>query len=59
MNEGPFAQAIKSDKTDVIKEEYTVYRKKDGYIVKESYARTHYRNDFHDVSTVEPLVKMQ
>ena len=59
MEDGPFKNAINSEKTDIIKEEYTVYRKKDGYIVKESYARTHYRNDFHDVSTLEPLVKMQ
>ena len=59
MEDGPFKNAINSEKTDIIKEEYTVYRKKDGYVVKESYARTHYRNDFHDVSTVEPLVKMQ
>ena len=28
MNDGPFTQAINSDKTDVIKEEYIVYRKR-------------------------------
>ena len=59
MKEGPFKQAIdlanKSD--DVIKEEYVVYRNRDNYIVKETYARTHYRHDFHDTSTIEPLVK--
>ena len=58
MNDGPFTQAINSDKTDVIKEEYIVYRKKGDCIIKESYARTHYRNDYHDTSTVEPLVKI-
>jgi len=58
MNEGPFTQALKSDKSDVIKEEYIVYKKRDNHIVKETYARTHYRNDFHDTSTTEPLVKI-
>tara|TARA_B100000614_G_C14178766_1_gene340355 strand:- start:251 stop:427 length:177 start_codon:yes stop_codon:yes gene_type:complete len=57
MKEGPFKQAIELEKDDVIKEEYVVYRNRDNYIVKETYARTHYRHDFHDTSTIEPLVK--
>jgi hypothetical protein len=59
MNEGPFQTAVEAQKTGVIKEEYIVYRMRDGMFVRETSVRNHLsNNDYNDTSTVEPLVEM-
>jgi hypothetical protein len=59
MKEGPFQTAVEAQKTGVIKEEYIVYRKRDGMFVRETSVRNHLsNNDYNDTSTIEPLVEM-
>ncbi len=58
MNEGPFKFAVQAQKTGVIQEEYVVYRKRDGYLVRETTVRKHMAGgDYNDTSTIEPLTE--
>jgi len=59
MKEGPFKSTVEAQKDGVIKEEYIVYRKRDGILVKETSVRKHKLNDYHDISTVEPLAEIK
>ena len=58
--EGPFVSAFEADTTGVIKQEFITYRMRDGMLVKETTSRKFQANgnDYHDVSTVEPLMEV-
>jgi len=58
--DGPFVSAFESDVTGVIKQEFVTYRVKDGILRKETTTRTFQQDqsDWHDTSSVEPLVKV-
>lgn len=62
LKDGPFKDAVTAEKDGIVKEEYIVYRKRDGMFVKETYTRSHlYQDesiyDWHDTSSVEPLME--
>lgn len=64
LKEGPFKDAVEAEKEGIIKEVYTVYRKRDGMFVKETYSRRHqYQDesiyDWHDTSSIEPLLEVK
>ena len=58
--EGPFISAFESDADGVLKQELITYRVKDGMLRKETTIRTFKQDqsDWHDTSSVEPLVKI-
>ena len=58
--DGPLVSAFESDPTGVIKQELVTYRIKDGMLRKETTTRKFNGNqsDWHDTSSVEPLVEV-
>ena len=64
MKDGPFKNAVEAEKEGIIKEEYSVYRKRNGRLIKEVHIRDHKKMvddiyDYHDTSTVMPLVEIK
>jgi hypothetical protein len=59
--EGPLVSAFEADTNGVIKQEFITYRTRDGMLVKETTSRKFQANgtDYHDVSTVEPLMEVK
>tara|TARA_B100000902_G_C27237797_1_gene878384 strand:+ start:200 stop:400 length:201 start_codon:yes stop_codon:yes gene_type:complete len=59
--EGPLVSAFEADTKGVVKQEFITYRKRDGQLIKETVCRKFQPNgtDYHDVSTVEPLVELK
>ena len=60
MEQGPFKSAVEALDQNILKEEYTAYKIKDGYLEKTTVVRTHKvaAGDYHDTSSVERLVKV-
>ena len=58
--DGPLVSAFEADTTGVVKQELITYRVRDGQLVKETTCRKFQSNglDYHDVSSVEPLVEV-
>ena len=59
--DGPLVSAFEADTDGVIKQEFITYRKRDGMLVKETKCRKFQGNgtDYHDTSSVEPLVEVK
>ena len=58
--DGPFVSAFESDTTGVVKQHLITYRVKDGMLRKETTTRQFSdTGDWHDSSTVEPLVRQE
>mgnify|MGYP001165393995 FL=1 len=58
--EGPLINAFNADITGVVKQEFITYRKRDGRLVKETTTRRFSSSgDWHDTSSVEPLVEIK
>tara|TARA_B100000035_G_C20949922_1_gene531509 strand:+ start:262 stop:456 length:195 start_codon:yes stop_codon:yes gene_type:complete len=59
--DGPLVSAFEADTQGVIKQEFITYRKRDGMLVKEITCRKFQGNgtDYHDTSSVEPLVEVK
>ena len=58
--EGPLVNAFEADIEGVVKQEFITYRKRDGMFVKEITTRRFSGNgDWHDVSSVEPLIEVK
>ena len=59
--DGPFVSAFESDTTGVIKQKLITYRIVDGMLRKETTTRQFQADgsDWHDSSTVEPLVEVK
>ena len=61
MSDGPLKSATvdgMSDLKGVIKQEFVTYRVKDGMLRKETTTRKFYNEDYHDSTTVEPLMQV-
>ena len=59
MLEGPFKSAVEAEKLGILKEEYTIYKVRNSMLVRETHTRSHKQSDYHDTSTVEPLVEVK
>ena len=58
--DGPLVSAFESDTTGVVKQHFITYRVKDGMMRKETTTRQFSDSgDWHDSSTVEPLIRME
>lgn len=59
--DGPFVSAFESDTTGVIKQKLITYRVVNGMLRKETTTRQFQDDgsDWHDASTVEPLVEVK
>jgi|TARA_B100001093_G_scaffold204604_1_gene196695 hypothetical protein len=57
--DGPLVSAFEADTTGVIKQEFVTYRIREGMLVKETTSRRFQGNDYHDVSSVEPLLEVE
>jgi len=59
--DGPFVSAFESDTTGVIKQKLITYRVVNGMLRKETTTRQFHDDgsDWHDSSTVEPLVEVK
>jgi len=59
--DGPFVSAFESDTTGVIKQKLITYRVVDGMLRKETTTRQFQADgkDWHDASTIEPLVEVK
>ena len=54
--DGPFVSAFESDINGVIKQELITYRVVNGMLRKETTVRRFQETDWHDTSSVEPLM---
>lgn len=57
--DGPLVSAFEADTDGVIKQEFVTYRIRDGMLVKETTSRKFQGNDYHDVSSSEPLLEVK
>lgn len=57
--DGPLVSAFEADTNGVIKQEFVTYRIRDGMLVKETTSRKFQGNDYHDVSSSEPLLEVK
>jgi len=60
MENGPFKNAVEALDQGVIKEVYTTYKIKDGFLERATVTRDHkvVGGDYHDTTTTERLVKV-
>tara|TARA_Y100000389_G_scaffold132579_1_gene130020 strand:+ start:3412 stop:3600 length:189 start_codon:yes stop_codon:yes gene_type:complete len=57
--DGPLVSAFEADTNGVIKQEFVTYRIREGMLVKETTSRKFQGNDYHDVSSTEPLLEVK
>jgi len=57
--DGPLVSAFEAGTDGVIKQEFVTYRIRDGMLVKETTSRKFQGNDYHDVSSSEPLLEVK
>ena len=61
IKDGPLKSAIEASKEGIIRQEYTVYRERNGMLVKETIVRKHKGDEFnyHDTSFIETLAEVK
>ncbi len=57
--DGLLVSAFEADTNGVIKQEFVTYRIREGMLVKETTSRKFQGNDYHDVSSTEPLLEVK
>ena len=59
MKEGPFKQAVESEKSNLVRETYTVLIERGGWLIEETNVRQWTGEDYIDSSYHLPIRKVQ